>query len=188
VAVRRRIRRPWLLGFVLVLATLLVTFLVRVARDPTGPALTVTAADGRARTVRLADLRRMPSLTRAGSYQNQYGNWGGAGVYTGVLLVDLLGSMEDGDEVVVRGADGYEVALDRARVEGPDYPVVVAYAVDGITVPSWKDGFRLVVLPEDGGVSNAEYGAASAGSFWVTCIVRISLVSQDEAAPAPEPL
>lgn len=183
-----RVRRGPLFAFVFVLAALLVSFLLRVAQMPEGPALTVVAGDGHARTLHLADLRRMPSLTRAGSYQNQYGNWGGAGVYTGVLLVDLLGSMEDGDEVVVRGADGYEVALDRARVGDSEYPVVVAYAVDGILVPSWKDGFRLVVLPEDGGVSNAEYGAASAGSFWVTCIVRISLLREAEAAPASEPL
>jgi len=183
-----RVRRGPLFGFLFVLAAVLVSFLLRVTQEPEGPALTVVAADGHARTLRLAALRRMPSLTRAGSYQNQNGNWGGTGVYTGVLLVDLLGSMEDGDEVVVRGADGYEVALDRARVGDSDYPVVVAYAVDGVMVPSWKDGLRLVVLPEDGGVSNVEYRAASAGSFWVTCVVRISLLKKTEAAPASEPL
>jgi hypothetical protein len=59
--------------------------------------------------------------------------------------------------------------------------MVLAYALDGISIPDWKDGFRLVVLPEGGRVSNEAYRAASAGSFWVKNVERITLRA---AAPA----
>jgi len=173
--VSARVRRAPLAAFLVALVSILVPFLFRVTRGPEGPAVTVVDAGGGARAVHFAELRRMSALTRAGSYQNQYGNWGGAGIYRGVRLADLLGAGAEYDEVVVRGEDGYEAALDRRRIEDPAYPVILAYALDGVAVPAWAEGFCIAVLPEDGGVSNEEYDAPSAGAFWVKNVTKITL-------------
>jgi len=75
----------------------------------------------------------------------------------------------------VAADDGYTVVIERARLEDPDYPVVLAFEMDGVSVPEWEDGYRIAVLPEDGSVSNEEFGVESAGSFWVKNVVRITL-------------
>jgi hypothetical protein len=67
------------------------------------------------------------------------------------------------------------VTIERARVEDEEYPMVLAYAFNGVEVPAWTDGFRIVVLPEDGRISNEEYAATSAGSYWVKNVVRLTL-------------
>ena len=54
--------------------------------------------------------------------------------------------------------------------------MILAYAYDGVEVPSWEMGFRIAVLPEDGNVGNEEYGATSAGSFWVMNVEQIVLI------------
>jgi hypothetical protein len=119
-------------------------------------------------------MERMPALTRDGVYQNQYGNWRDQGTYTGVLLTDLIGT-EGYSAVEIVAEDGYRVTIDRVRVEDPDYPMVLAYRMDGIDVPNWEDGFRIAVLPEDGNVSNEDYDAQSAGSFWVKRVSQLIL-------------
>jgi len=55
--------------------------------------------------------------------------------------------------------------------------VVLAYALDGVEPPTWEDGLRIAVLPED--VSNAEYRADSAGAFWVKNVIRIVIETAD---------
>ena len=76
---------------------------------------------------------------------------------------------------IVIANDGYTIEVERCRVEDPDYPMILAYAYDGVEVPSWEMGFRIAVLPEDGTVSNEEYGVESAGSYWVKNVVRLVL-------------
>jgi len=120
-------------------------------------------------------MKRLPALTREGTYQNQFGNWGDPGIYTGVLLTDLIDSEAPYAAILVQAADGYEVAIERERVGGPDYPMILAYAFNGVEVPDWEMGYRIAVLPEDGNVSNEEYGVPSAGSFWVKNVVRVIL-------------
>ena len=53
--------------------------------------------------------------------------------------------------------------------------MILAFQMDGIEIPDWEDGFRIAVLPTDGGVSNAEYGVESAGSYWVMRVSRLIL-------------
>jgi hypothetical protein len=91
-----------------------------------------------------------------------------------VRLADLIGDA-DYETIDVVARDGYRVSIERRRVEDPDYPVVLAYAKDGVAVPTWEDGFRIAVLPVDGRVSNEEYDAGSAGSYWVKKANRIVL-------------
>jgi hypothetical protein len=166
------IRRGALAAFLLLLVGATAPLIVRWAAAPQGPSVEIRLPDGREWTVSLSTLRGLPTLTRSGEVQNQFGNWRDAGIYTGVLLPDLIGDATY-SAIVVEASDGYRVTVDRERVCDLDYPMVLAYALDGIEVPEWADGFRIVVLPDDGRVSNDEYGSVSAGSYWVKNVVRI---------------
>jgi len=170
----RRIHRGYLAAFAVVIVAILVPWGVRRASLSLEPTVELARSDGWIRTIRLADLERMPSIERRGRYQNQYGNWRDEGVYTGVPLTVLLAG-EAYDAVLVIAADGYRAELSRARVEDPAYPVVLAYALDGRRVPEWEDGYRIAVLPESGEVGNEDYGLDSAGSVWVKNVIRIRL-------------
>lgn len=176
------VRRGMVAGLVLltllVVAPLAVRWLTRAPADE--PAVTVVDARGEERRVGLREMKRLPAHERQGEAQNQYGNWRDGGVYTGALLLDILGTGPY-ETVEAVAEDGYRVTIERARVEDEDYPMVLAYARDGAAVPAWEDGFRLVVLPEDGRVSNEEYQADSAGSFWVKNVARLIL-----HAPRPD--
>jgi len=162
----QNVRRGMLLALVVLTVSVAAPLVVRWALSPRGPAIEVVLPSGATRTVTLAALRRLPVVTRQGEYQNQFGNWRDAGTYSGVRLIELIGDAEyETIDVVAR--DGYRVSIERKRIEDPNYPVVLAYAYDGVEVPDWEDGFRIAVLPEDGRVSNEEYDAVSAGSYWV---------------------
>lgn len=169
------IRRSYLIFFLLLVVAVVVPVLIRFVTHTNGPQIELIFTDGRARTVTLAQMKRLPALTRKGTYQNQFGNWGDPGIYTGVLLTDLIDSEAPYTAILVQAADGYEVAIERGRLEDPDYPMILAYAFNGVEVPDWEMGYRIAVLPEDGNVSNEEYGVPSAGSFWVKNVVRVIL-------------
>lgn len=174
-AVKRRVRRGYLLAWLALIVAIVVPTLVRVSRGGTGPSVAVVSVDGATRTVSLDQMKQLSTLSRYCVYQNQYGNWRDEGVYTGVLLTDLIGETDDYEAVRIVASDGYEGTVARARLEDSDYPMVLAYAFDGVEVPGWADGFRIAVLPEDGDVSNEEYGVESAGSYWVKNVERIEL-------------
>jgi hypothetical protein len=174
-------RHAFLVSFVLVFLAVVAAALWRGTSGGGGPRVTLETVEGRVRTITLAQMKRLPSLTRAGSYQNQFGNWKDHGMYTGVRLTDLVGKAEDYASIRVLARDGYVAELPRARVEDPACPLVLAYAFNGIEVPAWPDGLRLVVLPEDGSVGNDEYDAPSAGAFWVRNVTSITL--EPSAAP-----
>ncbi|MEN6369156.1 MAG: hypothetical protein ABFD77_05600 [Thermotogota bacterium] len=168
----QNVRKGMLVGLVILTVAVATPLAVRWALSPRGPAVEVSFPSGATRTLTLAALRRLPTLTRQGEYQNQFGNWRDAGAYSGVRLTDILQGV-DYATVDVVAADGYRVSIERKRVEDAGYPVVIAYAKDGVSVPTWEDGFRIAVLPEDGRVSNEEYDAVSAGSYWVKNVVRL---------------
>jgi len=176
-AVIGAIRRGVLLAWLLVIAAVVVPVVVRMAGPTPGPGVVIVGIDGSERSVLLAQMKRLPALTREGTYQNQFGNWRDKGIYTGVFLTDLIGDTADFSGIRAVATDGYEVTIDRDRVLDRDYPVVLAYAFDGQEVPTWADGFRIAVLPEDGAVSNEEYHAVSAGSYWVKNVARLVLLS-----------
>jgi len=170
-----RIRKVYLAAWLLAIVAVVLVAVVRIASNPSGPFVTIVDVEGQARSVSLDAIERLPSLTRHGVYQNQYGNWRDEGTYAGVLLADLLEPEMDYASVRVVAEDGYEVTIERSRVEDPDFPVVLAYALDGVSVPAWSDGYRIAILPEDGDIGNEEYGVESAGSYWVKHVERIIL-------------
>ena len=134
----------------------------------------IVKTSGGVRTIFLSEMKKMSVVTREGRYQNQYGNWQDQGDYSGVLLTDLIENHSYATLDVV-AEDGYRVAMDRGRVEDFEYPMVLAFRMDEVEVPDWEDGFRIAILPEDGGVSNADYGVESAGSYWVKRVSRLIL-------------
>ena len=163
------------LAFVLLIAASVTPLIVQSLRSDTGPFIEIVDSSGVVRTISLSAMKTMAVLTHEGSYQNQYGNWRDEGDYSGVLLIDLLGNVSYGTIDVVAD-DGYRVTIDRSRVEDVDYPMILAYRMDDAEVPDWTDGFRIAVLPEDGGVSNADYGVESAGGYWVKRVVQLILI------------
>ena len=175
---RHGIRLAYLIGFLALIAAAVIPIVVRWTVAPSGPAIEIVDVVGRQRVVTLREIEQLPRLCRRGSYENQFGNWRDEGEYCGVRLADLLEPDAEYMAIVVVAEDGYGIELERWRVEDPDYPVVLAFSFDGRAVPDWTDGYRIAVLPPDGGVSNAEYGVESAGSFWVKNVVRLVLQSQ----------
>jgi len=173
--VKRGIRTAYLLGFLALVVAVASPIVVRWAIAPSGPSVEIVEADGRSRTVTWQEIERLPRLCRRGSYENQFGNWRDEGDYCGVLLAELIGTETEYDALVVIAEDGYRVEIERWRVDDPAYPVVLTFSFDELEVPNWPDGYRIAVLPEDGGVSNADYGVESAGSYWVKNVVRLVL-------------
>jgi len=173
--VRRGIRPAYLLAFLVLVLLVVVPIIVRWSVAPAGPSIEIVDADGRTRTATTREIAAFEPLCRRGSYENQFGTWRDEGEYCGVLLAELIGADAAYESVIVVAADGYRAEIERWRIEDAQYPVVLATSFDGRTVPDWSDGYRVAVLPEDGDVSNAEYGAESAGSFWVKNVVRLIL-------------
>jgi len=181
----REVTVRWLYraGWAALVLWIVVAAFLRIGPTETGPTITIVALDGTQRTVPLAEMKGLPRLSRHGVYQNQYDNWRDEGLYAGVLLADLIGRGAVYASVRVVAEDGYEILIERARVEDDAFPMTLAYAFDGEEIPDWDDGPRIAVLPESGRVSNEAYGVVSAGSYWVKNVVRIVL----EAVPSSSP-
>jgi hypothetical protein len=163
------------LAFLLLIVACVAPLVIRSLHSDPGPSIKIADASGHTREISLLEMKTMGVLARKGSYQNQYGNWRDEGVYSGVLLSDLIGDMPYSSVDVV-AEDGYRVTVERSRVQDLNYPMVLAFQMDGIEVPAWGDGFRVAVLPEDGSVSNVDYGVDSAGGYWVMRVVRLVLL------------
>ena len=170
---RGGIRRGPLAAFALLTVAVVAGFVLRRALAPRIPGIEIVDLRGEVRFITLREIRSHDGIERRGSYQNQFGNWGGDAVYSGVRLRDLLPEGPEG--VAVIAADGYEVRFTIEQVSDDAYPVALVLCVDGICMPDLDEGFRIAVLPEDGGVSNQEYGVDSAGSYWVRDVVRLQL-------------
>jgi len=175
-AVTGRWRWSYVIAWGAILVALIVIGVLRATTPQAGPSIRWIDDRGVTRRLSLAEMKRLPALARRGSYQNQYGNWRDEGHYTGVPIAALIGEDAEYRSVRVTASDGYRVEIERARIESEAYPIVLAYAFDGLEIPAWKDGPRIAVLPEGGGVSNEEYNAVSAGSFWVKGVVEVELL------------
>jgi hypothetical protein len=144
-------------------------------------------------TLSLDDLLLMDVVTGYSSFQNQYDNWRGHGTYTGIAiseLIELVGGMGINDTLVVRSFDGYAQEFSYSNV----YPnttwdeiqgsMILSYAYNGTSILDWADGMRLVMIPPDGGYSNADAiqtsesgDVVSAGARWVRFVSVIEVIS-----------
>jgi serine/threonine-protein phosphatase CPPED1 len=143
------------------------------------------------------ELEEMALITREGSFQNIHGNFTAQGMYRGVPVRDLLdkvGGMDPGDELVVYALDGYSQTFSYENI----YPeasgwyayqgdMVLAVEFNGATPPQWQDGYRITFLPEDGLYDNDDCARTSApgqgwhlypsaGGRWVKIVVRLEVI------------
>ncbi len=163
------------LGFALLILACITPWVIQSLRTDEGPFIEIVAANGSGQVITLDQMKHLPVLSREGQYQNQYGNWRDRGIYTGVRLADLVGDRSY-TSIDVVADDGYHVVVERSRVEDPELPMILAFSKDGVEVPTWEQGFRVAVLPEDGALSNDDYGVVSAGSYWVMRVAQLILL------------
>ena len=147
-------------------------------------------------TLSLSDLIGMDMTEGWSSFQNQFDNWRGYGLYTGVRVSDmvgLVGGMGVSDTVRVTSFDGYSQDFAYGNV----YPntswydiqgdMILAYELNGTEVLDWTDGMRLVMLPTDEAYSNNDCLATSApgmgyhvypsaGARWVRFVSFIEVI------------
>lgn len=144
-------------------------------------------------------LQEMAVFEAEGTFENIHGNFRGGGVYRGVPVRDLLeetGGMRPGDRLVVRSWDGYQqefpyenVYPETAGWEVWQGEMVLAIEYDGIPVPDWDEGYRIVFLPEDGVFDNEDYRRTSlegegwyeypsAGSRWIKTVESLEVVPE----------
>ena len=148
-------------------------------------------------TLSLTDLINMDTTEGWSSFQNQFDNWRGYGLYRGVTianLVELVGGIENSDIVRVTAFDGYSQDFSYNNV----YPntswyeaqgdMVLAFGLNGTNVLDWTDGMRLVMLPADEAYSNDDclttsspgmgyHVYPSAGARWVRFVSFIEVIA-----------
>ncbi len=141
------------------------------------------------------DLFSLEQLEGNSSYENQFGNVGGAGTYKGIefsVLLSYVGGMNKSERVNVYSSDGYLQTFGYLNI----YPnetwlsrqgkMLLAIEYSSERVPSWQDGPRVAMLPSDGLYSNSDcentsypgegyFLYPSAGARWSKCVVRIEV-------------
>lgn len=162
---------------------------------PTSPHVKVVGRDGSSLNLTYEELMLMDLLEGDSSYENLYGNVAGQGRYRGVLvrdLIDLVGGMSAGDVLTVTSYDGYAQefgylnAYPDAAWLGIQGEMIVSLEMDGVPAPTWSDGPRLAMLPEDGLYSNSDCDLTSydwqgydvyesAGARWVRNTLTITV-------------
>lgn len=144
-------------------------------------------------TLSLDDLLLMDIVSGFSSFQNQYDNWRGQGIYSGVAisdLIELVGGMAINDTLIVQSFDGYTQEFGYsnlypnttwAEIQGQ---MILAYSYNDTLILDWTDGMRLVMIPSDGGYSNLDAiqtsesnDVISAGARWVRFVSSIEVIS-----------
>ena len=124
----------------------------------------------------LGELSLLPSLEANSSFENQFGNLRGQGLYVGVpvsTLLSYVGGIRPDQTIIITCSDGYsqEFSYDNvypspewAEIQGT---MLVAYEKDGAVPPDWQEGPRLIFAPPDGIYSNDDCALTSSpGQGW----------------------
>lgn len=124
----------------------------------------------------VGDLMQMSTVEGRASFENKFGNLGGQGTYVGVPVSDLLepvGGVSPGGIITVRSTDGYEQDYAYENVcPTPEWmelqgTMVLAFEKDGMTMPEWGEGPRVVFLSPDGIYHNLDCAGTSVpGQGW----------------------
>ena len=162
---------------------------------PQSPYVQIIGKDGSSLNITYEELMLMNLMEGDSSYENLYGNIAGQGHYKGILVRDLLelvGGMTEGDLLTVTSSDGYaqEFGYLNAYPDtswlGLQGEMVVSVELDGVLAPTWTEGPRIAMLPEDGLYSNSDCDLTSyegqgysvyesAGARWVKTTFTISV-------------
>ncbi len=190
------------LAVVLVVAAGAVEVVLLNQPTATGPSITLVAFNGTQRNVTLSEMLGMEAVERYGSFQNSYGNVRGQGNYTGVLiadLIELIGGMEADQVIIVIAEDEYQQYFTYSNLypNTTQYSIqgdfVLAYSLNGTTIPDFEDGPRLMFLPADGYYSNddgvltidPQFYSGSAGPKLVSNVAKI-VIAERPVAPEEE--
>lgn len=143
------------------------------------------------------ELDEMAVLEGELSFENQFGNFKGKGVYRAVPIRDLVekvGGMEPGDNLMVYALDGYSqiFAYENVYPESCGWTerqgeMALAIEYNNTSVPEWPDGYRIAFFPEDGVYDNEDCSLTSApgqgwhlyqsaGGRWVRNVIRLEVV------------
>ena len=143
-------------------------------------------------TLSLDDLLQMVPTEGFSSFQNQFNNWRGQGVYEGIAistLIELVGGVTANGTLIVMSFDGYSQEFNYSNVypnaswSEIQGPMILAYEYNGTRVLDWADGMRLVMIPPDGAYSNMDATltsstpVVSAGSRWVRFVSFLEVVA-----------
>jgi predicted phosphodiesterase len=160
------------------------------------PHVTLVSRTGEALNMSHEELFTLSQVHGFSSYENFYGNVGGAGDYTGVLvraLIDLIGGMSEGETLRATSFDGYVQEFGYLNVY-PDEEwselqgeMMIALTLESVSIPDWEDGPKLIMLAPDGLYSNADCEATSydgqgyslypsAGARWVKSVHTMEVV------------
>lgn len=147
-------------------------------------------------TLSIEDLLEMQNIEGLSRFQNQFGNWRGNGIYSGVKVSDLLelvGGMTLANMLRITAQDGFEQDFCYGNV----YPnsswysiqgdMILAFKFNGTSILEWNDGMRIVMLPPDNTYSNADCLATSApgtgcheytsgGARWIRWVKTIEIL------------
>jgi hypothetical protein len=154
--------------------------------------LTVVGAGGTQIILNETGIAGLPYYRGYGEYENQIGNLGASGNYTGVSLVtlcSLVGGLTNTSVVKVLAADNYSKTFTYSEVNGkfvtygnvsggqvphsqPLVPIV-AYYLNDSTIPQSDGPLRLAIVGPE--------GLATTSAYWVKQVVRIEII--EEAVP-----
>lgn len=169
---------------------------VRVEAPPRSDELVVSGPAGDL-ILTAAELDALATLEQELQFQNRLYNYPGKGIYRGVPVSDLLekvGGMEPGDNLMVYALDGYAQAYAYGNVYPESCgwlerqgPMALAISFDGVMAPEWREGYRIAFFPEDGVYDNEDCALTSAegqgwhiyesaGGRWVKTVVRLEVV------------
>ena len=160
------------------------------------PHITLVSRTGEERNVSHDELFALDQVHGYSSYENFYGNVGGMGNYSGVLLrhlIDIIDGMGEEDVLRVTSSDGYTQEFGYLNVYPDEYwgelqgEMLIALASESVVVPDWGDGPKLIMLAPDGLYSNADCEATSyegqgfsqypsAGARWVKCVLTLEVI------------
>jgi predicted phosphodiesterase len=160
------------------------------------PHVTLVGRDGGQLNLTHDEMLTMTMEDGYSSFENLYGNIGGAGNYSGIPVADLLeliGGMVEGDVMRVTSSDGYLQEFGYLNVYpteswlGLQGEIVIAFGLESEVVPQWGDGPKLIMLAPDGLYSNTDCEATSydgqgysvypsAGARWVKCVASVEVI------------
>ncbi|WP_192036899.1 hypothetical protein [Halomonas sp. YLGW01] len=131
----------------------------------TTPVLTLQASDRREK-LSLADIERLPLFEASMKHPE-----GPEGVYSGVLLDDLLAShaLDDAERLRLVAVDNYSVFLSPAQLSDKTYLLVTRF--DGSPIPRSQQGPLMLVVPAD---EEAVLEGQEAFDKWIWSLNRIN--------------
>jgi len=168
---------------------------VNIVWNQTAPTYITVFGNGRTVNLTLEDLLVLTQVEGYSSFENQYGNVGGKGNYSGVeisQLLALIGGITDGKILRITATDGYYETFGYGNVYpnatwlGLQGKMILALECNGLSIPTWQDGPRLAMLPQDGRYSNSDCQLTSypnqgyslnpsGGARWVRNVNSISV-------------